>query len=249
MALKADSRPSGAAQPLGPVWSRLPEDKPSRPLLTREAIIDAAVALADDEGLAAVSIRRVAAALQTSPMGLYSHFARKDDLIDLMIDRIIRTALLEEISGDWREALREIAGSTRAVALSHRWIIAAADRRATMGPNALRHLEQSLGAVEPLQLEPFLNRTLLRAIDTFTMGHVLDEIAELETPRRDGLSAAAWQKTATGYLDRLIDTGEFPHLARLGAGGLLTTADKDRSFETGLEWLLSGISTSLKPSV
>ena len=81
----------------GPVWTRLPDEPaPERPRVTRAAIVAAAITLADEEGLSAVSIRRVAAALDTRPMGLYSHIGRKDDLVDLMIDRCPSTSFSSE---------------------------------------------------------------------------------------------------------------------------------------------------------
>jgi len=87
--------------------------------------------------------------------------------------------------------------STRAVGLRHHWLVAAVDRRSTMGPNTVCHVEQSLAAVEHLQVEPSLGLMVVRAVDRFTMGHVLDELAELETHRRDPVAfpaavLAAW---------------------------------------------------------
>ena len=78
--------------------------------LKREAIVSAAVAIADREGLAAVSIRRVAAELGIRPMSIYTHVASKDDLVDLMLDQVIAEALVPEpLPEDWREALRQLA--------------------------------------------------------------------------------------------------------------------------------------------
>ena len=106
-----------------------------------------------------MSIRRVAAALETRPMSLYSHIERKDDLIDLMIDRIAGDFLLETIPGNWRDALRAIARATRSAGLEHPWILDAVSRRTVLGPNAIRHLEQSLAAVAGLELETALALT------------------------------------------------------------------------------------------
>jgi len=75
------SDPAQGPTPAGLIWTRPPKEKRERP--AREAIVAAATDLADTHGLDAVSVRRVAAALQTRPMDLYRHFARKDELIDL----------------------------------------------------------------------------------------------------------------------------------------------------------------------
>src|SRR5689334_10791506 len=101
----------------GLIWIRPAPRQPERP--TREEIVAAAVGLADAEGLQAVSIRRVAAALRTRPMGLYSHIARKDDLVDLMLDRVLGEVLVDQLPADWRQALRAIAWHTRAAARRH----------------------------------------------------------------------------------------------------------------------------------
>jgi AcrR family transcriptional regulator len=233
------------AVPKGPAWTRLEDEPPSRPRITRDQIVDVAIALADAEGLEAVSIRRVAAALETRPMGLYSHIARKDDLIDLMIDRIAGDFLLETIAGDWREALREIARGTRAACLRHPWVVAAIERRPVFGPNGIRHLEQSLAAVAGLELELGLSLRILRVVDKFTLGQVIDELSQQEMLRRESLTEVEWQRSATGYIEGLIATGEFPQLARAGAGALFADRDPERAFETGLDWLLNGIAASL----
>src|ERR1019366_8010956 len=91
----------------GLIWTRPPREKRERP--TREPTVAAATGLADTHGLDAVSIRRIAAALQTRPMDLYRYFARKDELIDLMVDEVIAGAVLDELPHHWRDALTAIA--------------------------------------------------------------------------------------------------------------------------------------------
>ena len=116
----------------GLIWTRPPREKRERP--TREPTVAAATGLADTHGLDAVSIRRIAAALQTRPMDLYRYFARKDELIDLMVDEVIAGALLDELPPDWRDALTAIARALRAVCLAHPWMVTAAGQQALIGP-------------------------------------------------------------------------------------------------------------------
>src|SRR4051794_27652562 len=107
-------------RPVPPVWSRLPPERPPR--LTREVIVEAGLRLADAEGLDAVSIRRVAAVLDARPMTLYSHIDRKEDLLDLMFDRLAGTVLEgEPLPSGWRDALVVIASRKRRVCLAHPW--------------------------------------------------------------------------------------------------------------------------------
>src|SRR5215470_4941229 len=237
-------RPAGQQTP-GPglIWIRPEPEQPKRP--TRDDIVAAAIVLADAEGLPAVSIRRVAAALRTRPMGLYSHIARKDDLLDLMLDRVLGELLLDQLPDDWRQALRAIAQHTRAAAHRHPWIIGALGQRPAIGPNGMRHREQSLAAVAGLDVDLFRKGALLEAVDAYTIGHVTMELAERETQRRERLSGPQWRTAMQAYLQRLLDSGDFPHLAGAGLDAGLPTADHQRRFDAGLDWLLTGFTTTL----
>jgi AcrR family transcriptional regulator len=228
--------------PAGLIWTRPPAEKRERP--TREAIVTAATDLADDHGLDAVSIRRVAAALQTRPMDLYRYFARKDELIDLMVDEVIARAVLDELPRDWREALTAIARALRAVCLAHPWMVTAAGRQALIGPNVMRHAEQSLEATAALGIDWTKRLAIWRAVDSYTMGHAhlspsLDQ-SEGNTANDPGRRAAA-----EAYLQGLADSGNFPNLAGIGAAGLLHNEHDELTFETGLNWLLIGIAADV----
>jgi len=227
----------------GLIWIRPTPEQPKRP--TRDDLVAAAIGLADAEGLPAVSIRRVAAVLRTRPMGLYSHIARKDDLLDLMLDRVLGEVLVDQLPGDWRQALRAIAHHTRATARRHPWIIGALGQRPTIGPNGMRHREQSLAAVAGLDVDLFRKGALLEAVDAYTIGHVTMELAERETQRRERLSDPQWATATQAYLQRLLGSGDFPHLAGAGLDAGLPPADHQRLFDAGLDWLLAGFTTTL----
>jgi AcrR family transcriptional regulator len=231
----------GAARgpaPAGLIWTRPPKQQRQRP--TREAIVAAATDLADTHGLDAVSIRRVAAALKTRPMDLYRDFARKDELIDLMVDQVIAAAVLDELPPDWRDALTAIARALRAVCLAHPWIITAAARQPLIGPNVIRHAEQSLEATAALGLDWTKRLAIWRAVDSYTMGHV--HLSPARDPG-DGSTAddPGWRAAAGAYLQDLAASGSFPNFAALGAAGLLHGDYDELTFETGLGWLLTGI--------
>jgi AcrR family transcriptional regulator len=207
--------------------------------------VAAAIGLADAEGLQAVSIRRVAAAQRTRPMGLYSHIARKDDLLDLMLDRVLGEVLVDQLPADWREALRAIARHTRAAARRHPWIAGALGQRPAIGPNGMRHREQSLAAVAGLDVDLFRKGALLEAVDAYTIGHVTMELAEHETRRRERLSGPQWRTAMQSYLQRLLDTGDYPHLAGQGLDAGPAPDEEQRRFDAGLDWLLTGFTTTL----
>ena len=230
--------PAPGPAPAGLIWTRPPAEKRERP--TREAIVAAATGLADTHGLDAVSIRRVAAALNTRPMDLYRYFTRKDELIDLMVDEVIAGALLDEIPHDWRDALAAIAHALRAVCLAHPWMVTAAGQQALLGPNVMRHVEQSLEATAPLGIDQTKRLAIWRAVDSYTMGHANIRPGQDHSegnPAPDPGRAAA----AEAYLQDLADSGNFPNLAALAALGPLHNDYDELTFETGLNWLLTGI--------
>jgi AcrR family transcriptional regulator len=174
-------------------WEDEPADadarKPSR--LTRAAIVVTALRLADDEGLPAVSIRRVARELGVRPMSLYTHIASKDDLLDLMLDTAIAEVLVPEpLPEDWREGMRLIARRTRSTFAAHPWMLDAYSLRSSAGssPNAEAHARQSREVVARLGLDEEATMTVLGVVDEYALGHVLVARvrAELGVPPRGG---------------------------------------------------------------
>lgn len=226
-----------SAEP-GTVWTRGCTGAKSAPALSVESIVAAAIEIADAEGLDAVSIRRVAAKLGVRPMSFYSHIERKEDLVDLMFDEAIGGSLLPDgVPSDWREALRQIAGRTREVMRGHPWMATIANRRRMLGPNALRHIDQSMAAVANLELPPARRRAALRAVDAYTFGHAHWEAKKAQMALDPATEEA---EEIDAYLDQMASSGEYPHLGEICAADF-TIGDGDASFEAGLEWLLAGI--------
>ncbi len=227
-------------------WNRDAETKSGG--LSRGAIVAAAIRVADEEGIEAVSIRRLATELDARPMSLYSHIADKRDLIALMIDEAMAEALLPgEAPSDWREALRQIAQGTRTAARNHPWMIAMAFSHPPLGPNTLRHIDQSLAAVSTLPLPFDRKRSVLLAVDTYTLGFVRWEIL---SPKAGGECAqreagVPSKEQIDAYLREQAASGEYPHLAAIAESDL-TLGVKPVSFEAGLEWLLAGIADEVE---
>jgi AcrR family transcriptional regulator len=200
-------------------------DELASPGLTRAAVVAAAIALADAEGIGAVSIRRVANELGARPMSLYSHIASKDDLVDLMVDRAIGEAVVPEpLPGDWRGALTLIAHATDRTFARHGWVLDAVGPRTRVSPNALRHAEQSVTALAGLGLDRQVVWTILEIVDDYVMGHGL----------RSSLRA---RKQPGGR--REIDPVLYPNLAAAAPDGRTEPLADD--FAVGLEIVLDGI--------
>ncbi|MBC6469939.1 TetR/AcrR family transcriptional regulator [Actinomadura alba] len=221
------------------MWARPTGDR-RRSALTQEAVVAAAITLADREGLAAVSIRRVAAELGARTMSLYSYIESKEDLLDLMFDEANREVLIEDgLPGDWRAAIILIAQRTRAVLLRHPWMVEVAGRRPQVGPNGLRHVEQSLAALDPLRLDPPAGALICAAVDDYLLGHVIREV--MTGGGADRGAAEAARSSTLPYLQRMARSGEFPRLAPLLDAGMPQVGE---TFDQGLEWLLDGIARS-----
>jgi AcrR family transcriptional regulator len=223
-----------AADPGLPVWAR--ERPQRRPALSRDVIVNTAIKIADAEGIDAVSIRRVAGDLGVRPMSLYTYIDRKEDLLALMRDQVSGEILIgRDLPHGWREALAAIARRTRNAVLRHPWMIDTPAHGAALGPNALRHVEESITALEELDLSPQVTIEILTAVDKFVLGHVIFEIGS----RSGDISGLAQP-----YIDSLLASGEFPALSRIAADARAATATEDE-FERGLSWLLDGIAANI----
>ncbi len=193
-----------------------------KPKLSRDKIAAAALAIADQEGFEALSMRRVAQELQVGTMSLYYYVKTKDDLIRAMDDALMGEALLPSLPKGWQRALLEIARRTHAIFIRHPWVLVAM-LTAPPGLNAMRHMEQCLEALAETSLTDKQKIALLATVDDFVFGHALRQAAR---------PAAIDIKFATAQLA----TGAFPRLAKLFGGGRIDLS-KDR-FERGLLALL-----------
>ena len=240
---RQERRPARGAR--SPIWSeRAPGSR--RPSVSREQIADQALAIADAEGLDAVSMRRVAAELGVGTMTLYHYVRTKDDLWSLMGDRIMGELLVPDAElplDDWRTAITAIARNSKGVFDRHPWVFTAMEG-GRMGPNGLRHFEQSLAAVASTGADAASRLEIIALVDDFVFGYALRR-AQDQQERIDEV----WMQAAEAYVTEQLETGEYPYLeALLGDGDRRATWDRlaelahgsDR-FEHGLEAMLDGI--------
>ncbi|MCF2532126.1 TetR/AcrR family transcriptional regulator [Yinghuangia soli] len=223
------------------VWER--PEPPNRPVpgpLSRERIVSAALELADADGLEAVSLRKVAAALEVGPMRLYGYIATKDELLDLMTDAVY--AEIRPAGDDWREVLRSLAESTRQAVHRHEWLADLIGGRPQLGPNAMARGEAVTAALGNVGVDMVM--PVVSAVDAYVIGAVRREIAELRAERATGLDKEQWQAAYGPYLERSFATGRFPaleHVVREGAH-----LDADETFRIGLDFVLDGIGARLQ---
>ena len=142
-----------------PPWQRLPDRQARRrkERISREAIVAAAVQLLDREGLAALSMRRLAEELDTGAASLYWHVGSKDGLLDLVLDQIIGENQVPAPDPQrWQEQLKDVARDQRRISLRHPYVVRISIGRIPMGPNALQFSERVLAILRAGGLPPHL---------------------------------------------------------------------------------------------
>lgn len=236
------------------LWTR-PEPGTRKPGHSREAIAAAAVAIADEEGIEAVSMRKVAARLGAGTMTLYHYVGGKDDLWALVSNAMLGELLVpdgELPTDDWRAAVKAIAHRTKGIFDRHPWALRSmfdGAEGAEFGPNAMRHFEQSMAAVSSLPLPAEERVEIVGLVDEYVWGYVFanaHEAAEAESP--------GFMERMAAYLGEQLASGEFPHTQALLREGeapadalaRVMAASRDPArFERGLDRLLDGIEAGL----
>jgi AcrR family transcriptional regulator len=227
------------------IWARLSGQGrgPVRTLDYR-AITTAAIALADEDGVDAVSMRKVAGRMDHSPMSLYRHIGSKDDLTELMYDAVLGELDLTGIpSGSWRADVARLAREMRRLHHAHPWI-ARFGHRPSLGPNARRFLETGLACVDGLGLDIDGMLDLLSTALQFTRGFVVQELGEVEAQRRTGLDFAGYQRHTGPFITQLLQEGRLPYLRRL-VQEAEDLPDPDVVFERRLAMVLDGLAAGI----
>jgi AcrR family transcriptional regulator len=195
--------------------------------LNREKIAGAALAIADAEGFASVSMRRVAQKLRVGTMTLYYYVGTKAELIAAMDDALIAEVVAPSLPRDWRKALTMIAVRTRDVFMRHPWALASM-QSAPPGVNAMRHMEQCLQVLSETSMTTQEKFTLLAVIDDFVFGYALRETAgdpnvDVDLVRKQ-LATGAFPRLAEAFDEGRVCA--MPNRFRLGLEALLASAAK-----------------------
>ena len=203
----------------------------ARTTLNREQVLRAAIGLADESGIEALSMRRLGRALGVEAMSLYNHVAGKDDLLDGMVDLVWGEVTLPSADGDWKAAIRTTAVSAHQILLRHPWACHLVISRVL--PTRLRYIEAVLERLQKAGFPPRLTYYAYHAIDShvigFTMWHAGHSMSE---DKRATLGATV--------LSALLD--ELPHLSqhteqhRTGLG-----RDGPDEFVFALDFILAGL--------
>lgn len=196
------------------IWLR-PEPNERRPRLSREQITAAALRIADTDGFEAVTMKRIASELGSGTMTLYYYVRTKADVVALMQDAMLADSLIpqDELPSHWRDAVAAIARRTRDVLLAHPWSLPALDD-AQFGPNAMRHIEQSLAALDALDLAMSEKLALWGIVDDYVFGNAR-RTSESLTRAAGAQDNPGLVADAIAFGEQQLATGQFPRLAAL----------------------------------
>jgi AcrR family transcriptional regulator len=220
-----------------------------KPGLTVDRIVAAATELADAEGLAALSMRRVAERLGVGTMSLYTYVPSKAELIDVMYDAACRPAPEtgdDTSDGDgWRPRLAAIARANWDLYRRHPWMLEVmAMARPPLGPNSIAVYERDLRAVDGIGLTDLEMDSVVNLVSVYVQGAARTAVDAAGSERDTGISDAEWWDTYAPLLAKVFDASRYPVAARVGAvaGEAYQAAyDPVHGFEFGLERILDGV--------
>ncbi|WP_296666276.1 TetR/AcrR family transcriptional regulator [Demequina sp.] len=209
-----------------------------RPKLSRQRVIEAALELADRDGIEALTIRALADRLGTRPMSIYHYVDGKDAVLDGLVEHVFAEMEAPAADLDWREAIRRRCHSARAVLVRHPWSVPLLESRRSPGPELLRHHEAMLAALARGGLPLPLMAHAYAVLDSFVYGFAIEE-ASLPAQGGEGMAEVA-QEIAAAF-----QSGEYPHLVRLTSEHVMRPGYSfGASFEVGLEMLLAGFAAA-----
>lgn len=206
-----------------------------RTRLTRDRVLQAAIALADTGGIASLTMRRLGVELGVEAMSLYNHVANKSDLLDGMIDGVFAEIDLPTGVTDWRTAMRRRAISVREVLSRHRWATALMESRTTPGPANLRHHDAVLGTLRRAGFSVVMAAHAYSLLDSYIYGFTSQEPSlPFDGPEE---TAAVAQSIMARFA-----SGEYPHLTELAVEHVLQPGyDYGDEFAYGLDLILDGL--------
>jgi len=238
------------------LWGKVPEPARRRgpkSALTVDEIVAAAITLADEGGIDAVSMRAVGERLGRTPMALYTYIPGKAELIDLMWDRVVAELPTGyDLSDGWRPALRQWAHDGRDFFLRHPWTLDISGARAGMGPNETRNQETSAKILAGLGLSGPDLMASVWSVASFVHGNARAMAETKQATAVTGIDENEWWFSRSKMFDEVApDYAErFPFLTALAGQGTFEGKDFEGSyleaesefvFEFGLERLLDGI--------
>ena len=213
-------------------------DQEARTPLNRGRILGTAVELADREGLEALSMRRVAQALDVVPMALYRHVANKDEMLDAMVDLVIGEIDAPETGLDWKETMRRRILSARRMLLRHPWAARVIESRTDPTPAVIGYFDEMIGVFLAGGFSIELTHHALHAMGSRLLGFT-QELFD-DTPEVDPeVEKEMYEAMAEAYpnIGRMIAIVTHDDSSRVGDRG----CDDQFEFEFALDLMLDGL--------
>ncbi|RSM79402.1 TetR/AcrR family transcriptional regulator [Kibdelosporangium aridum] len=223
------------------------DERPSRgpkPSLTVDKIAAAGIELADEEGLTALSMRRVAAKLGVGTMSLYRYVPSKAELMDVMLDRVIASeTMLSHMSGledkTWRERMYALAYASRELYLRHPWLLHVSMARRLIGPSALASFEYFLDVMADTGLTEAEKLNTIGLVDGYVTNATRAVMDAAQVAERTGLSDEDYWEAHKPFLERFLTQGNYPNMMKMHEGVFEEAIAT--SFEYGLQRVLDGL--------
>jgi AcrR family transcriptional regulator len=215
-----------------------------RPQLTVEQIAEAAIGLADRDGLEGLSMRRVAEVLGVGTMSLYRYVPSKAELLDLMVDRVSGQTDRAPVSGGWRARLEHIAWENRRLYERHPWLLQVFPGRPPVGPGVVEKYDHELDALEGIGLGDVAMDLVLTLVLGYVRGAALSLVETQQVVDRTGLTDHEWWATMAPTLEQVFDAERFPLATRVGQAATAeygSAYDPELAFTFGLERVLDGV--------
>ena len=209
--------------------------------LTPERVIAGAIALADDAGLEALTIRRLAEALGVKPMTIYHHVPSKEEIVDGMVEAVFAEIELPPDGIDWKEAIRARCVSARDVLRRHPWGAPLMESRTSPGPANLRHHEAVLACLRRGGLSLPMTAHAYAILDSFVYGFAFEEATLPGGGAGEDFAGTAEDIAAS------FDAGLYPHLVEFTIAHVFRPGyDFGDSFEFGLDLIIDGLDAAAR---
>ena len=232
-----------------PIWS-LPErgERGPKPRHSRTEIAAAAVRIADAEGIAAVTMRRVAAELGTGTMSLYNYVPAKEHLVQLMADQTAgEYTYPRRPPQDSREAIADLGRQGRDIARRHPWLPAVMHRPPPMGPRTLRYIDYFLGLLASTGLGTTTKMETIAIINGFALMYGAMQAALDDERARTGITGAATAGSTSKVLAGAAASGSYQNLAAALATPAPQPRTADQNFDSCLSRLIDGAAGLISP--
>ena len=227
------------------LWRRSePPTRGPKPALSIDQIVEKAVAIADAEGLAAVSMRHIADKLGVGTMSLYRYVPAKAELLDLMLDHVLaEPATSRDGVEGWRAKLELHAREGLAHYRRHPWTLGVSMARPPLGPNLMANFEAMLAAAAETGLPSREWVAVVQLVSAFVVGTAQAEVHAAEAEAATGVSEEAWWEARSDFWEHFFVPEDHPTISRAYEGGSFD--DLADAFELGLQSVLDGIAVRI----